>query len=798
MFGQKKIKGFFILISAGLMLASAQSKAATLPLPLATQLSMNSYKLPPAVVGDGSGWLVTVTMYISNVGEETVTDICPSSDLDFIGSGKAIRSTGPIPAYISKLAPGESTLVNWSYRIFGEVGDSFGFKGTITDGQGRIYYSSTKPGSIEEITVFASPHTRYKGKSQTCGWDLEQGYWYLRIDVYNWSSDWIQKIEILPDDQSQYRLDFEMSDNWGCFDWKWDYVFNCRSWWWGIKAEAVVVPPPSDGNAGVAPNGGHNYFTLYLSKIPEPGTHTFTVNLYNPGGELLKTETVNVGVVSVKDRKELEALDPVAFVKESSARIIFSNSTAARGILVAYTKDGTRPVAPTNGLPYDVGQSINNSTKVAFVGYHFPGTINFIERDNLEVGIEYKVRIFPCDEHYNYSFGSDPSDEGINIKPVEAPVKYSYSFGVTSLSNVTLYPGIGYLSSYNYNRVLGIQAGDTDELWRPLTQQGNSQRAPILIPRSTDAELVGYSADDKGFAYGFYGTTGETLPGWPVDLSAYTERFVVAPNVQIYKYSNPDFQKTYPADTDVAFFYSANSSNTNNKVIAVDATKGDVLWVFNINEAYKVGSISQQPMVDYRYNRLYFPADSNGGTQDSLWAISSLDGSLLWSTKLGDVTNPLTAWDGKIYASTSGGTLYAVDAQSGEVIWSFNLTGNVVDLIFVEFRDPMKNTLFVSTDDGYVWAIKDAGSSAKELWRTPIESPTSVMEHLLCERIWVGSGNGQLYELDINTGAVLTSIDLQSGQIGIPSLDISDPFDPTLIANTENGGLKLIDVPLSK
>jgi outer membrane protein assembly factor BamB len=108
-----------------------------------------------------------------------------------------------------------------------------------------------------------------------------------------------------------------------------------------------------------------------------------------------------------------------------------------------------------------------------------------------------------------------------------------------------------------------------------------------------------------------------------------------------------------------------NASNYGTKLYAIDATTGTVAW-----GPIELGGTYYWSGICYENERV-FAINGDG----LLRAFNANNGSLIWSIKLPNqysFSTPPVAYKGVIYTdgSGSGGTLYAVSAQSGAVLWT--------------------------------------------------------------------------------------------------------------------------------
>ncbi|MFC6943039.1 PQQ-binding-like beta-propeller repeat protein [Salinirubellus sp. GCM10025818] len=95
-------------------------------------------------------------------------------------------------------------------------------------------------------------------------------------------------------------------------------------------------------------------------------------------------------------------------------------------------------------------------------------------------------------------------------------------------------------------------------------------------------------------------------------------------------------------------------------------------------------------------------------------ALDPEDGTERWRADVGPVSSsPVADGEGRCYVGTRDGGLVALDAGTGEVAWSYDLFGEVVELTF---RLP---TLVAGTTAGEVYALYDS-DGPRELWRRKV------------------------------------------------------------------------------
>jgi polyvinyl alcohol dehydrogenase (cytochrome) len=124
----------------------------------------------------------------------------------------------------------------------------------------------------------------------------------------------------------------------------------------------------------------------------------------------------------------------------------------------------------------------------------------------------------------------------------------------------------------------------------------------------------------------------------------------------------------------------------NGNMYALDASSGQPLWTFNINDPHpndRGGFPGIQSSAAVANDTVYF-----GGADANVYALDAHDGTMVWKTSLGDpdtsvegahVWSSPAVFNGKVYVGKSShldapcvrGALYALDASSGMEVWRF-------------------------------------------------------------------------------------------------------------------------------
>ncbi len=294
----------------------------------------------------------------------------------------------------------------------------------------------------------------------------------------------------------------------------------------------------------------------------------------------------------------------------------------------------------------------------------------------------------------------------------------------------------------------------------------------------------GTGAANSGSLYFVEADSGST--NWQVTLTG-ADQFQAAPAAQVRQWSDAAFQAAYTGD--VIFAPTLNtvppSQNTNNKVFALDASTGAVLWTFSPT----MDGVQGMPYVDYSRDRIYVTscdgsADCKSGTQQSLWVIKTVDGEGVLkgqarscpacTTPKGIKTSPTLSYNGQtLYVGDNAGTLYAINAGLLTVKWSLALTPAGTTVVGFVWEDYVTTgRLYFAASDGTVRCLQDNGTSGSACagWTSPSGSFTGTPLEL--GKLFVGSWDpagpvgqkGQLNQINLTTGALENTVVVGNGE----------------------------------
>lgn len=234
--------------------------------------------------------------------------------------------------------------------------------------------------------------------------------------------------------------------------------------------------------------------------------------------------------------------------------------------------------------------------------------------------------------------------------------------------------------------------------------------------------------------------------------------------------STPSFYAA-PAPTDDGQVLLSGYDNT---LYSLDAATGAQNWSFAGASNRYVGA----PLVTE--NAIYAP-----NTDGRLYALDH-NGHPLWSEPF-QSANPLWAApayrDGVLYLAAMDHTLYALNAQNGQVRWRTALGGAMVDTPTLSADG---TTLYVGTFANEVVAV--ATQDGQVQWRTRTDGWVWASPVLRDEVLYVGDLSGKFYALDTTQGAIIWTIQPDGPITGAPLVT-----DQGLYLATEAGTLYAVD-----
>jgi outer membrane protein assembly factor BamB len=307
--------------------------------------------------------------------------------------------------------------------------------------------------------------------------------------------------------------------------------------------------------------------------------------------------------------------------------------------------------------------------------------------------------------------------------------------------------------------VVAAHTRDGGESWRrdftPVTLG-----KPLPFHRSEDDVPILVVGGSDGFIYGLNQTNGATL--WSRSLRRLTcgaDSLSAAPVVQLRSLSDSKFQVAVAGDVVIVGTDYGCSITTANKVFAVAANTGNVLWTHNATAPYQYDRFTGL-VVDYLRNRVYATAykTDESDTRDTVIALNTLTGARLWGRDYGRIESEPVLANGGIYVASTSGTLYKVNPTNGTTIWAVtNLSGSA-QITLPPVFDETTSRIYVVDTDGTLHAFLDICTGVTNVWNSNISgnlatAPPGLLSRANAPKLYLGTGTGRIYQLNAVTGA---------------------------------------------
>jgi len=409
----------------------------------------------------------------------------------------------------------------------------------------------------------------------------------------------------------------------------------------------------------------------------------------------------------------------------------------------------------------------------------------------------------------HFSFGSSATATLTTGAGGGASKRWSYKTAAVALAPPGLIPAVTVVAPSNDNIVHSMNASTGARNYQPggavgttggavqtrpaVVSQGDNSVAdcdPVTLGNQPcDAVFVG---SNDGRVYAFNATTGQQfwvtpVPGAVGSLVAVGGIIQGGIAVQLKKYANGGFTPT----SDLVYVGTRELSATANKVYALNANTGAIVWTFTPGN---MDAVNSTPVVDYANNVIWVTSLSNVGAQPSLWKINSVTGAGISNFSLGDISgSPTLNFDNRVvYAVKDDGDLVAVRNDIAVCANTFATgatsgTGFPIPVAVAAMDDRVfytTTTAGASTVRKVRFAynpacggetfVADAGytnPSGIGTLSTPIINPLGATP--ATRFVYAGSSDGNLYKIDPVSGGVLLSRTVNAGfTIGDPSLDV--------------------------
>ncbi|SHE41254.1 Beta-barrel assembly machine subunit BamB [Modicisalibacter ilicicola DSM 19980] len=339
-----------------------------------------------------------------------------------------------------------------------------------------------------------------------------------------------------------------------------------------------------------------------------------------------------------------------------------------------------------------------------------------------------------------------------------------------------------------------------DERWDQDVGDGLGTARYPITPTLDDGRL--FVADQSGLLRAIDAENGETR--WEVALDAPVSSGLTAVagrvylgtrNGEVLALDQEDGEEIWRSrvSSEVLAAPQANRSllvvqSVDGAVTALDRESGEERWVYTTNQPALTLRGTGTPRV---IEQVTFAGFANGRVA----TLDNRSGQSLWDLRVAvpqgrsevdrlvDLDGqPLLTRDGRLYVTSYNGRLLALEATSGEILWSREMSSYLTPLL-------VGDTLFTVDEASHVLAL-DA-LSGRLLWESDalegrwLTAPAFVDGHIA-----LGDYEGYLHLLDADDGAIAGREDLGGDGISLPLL----ADEGRLYIMTNDGELSAFDV----
>lgn len=369
----------------------------------------------------------------------------------------------------------------------------------------------------------------------------------------------------------------------------------------------------------------------------------------------------------------------------------------------------------------------------------------------------------------------------------------------TDLAAPSLFPGSVIVVGSGTNLLFGIDPNTGLRKYPPISLGGPvDSRSPIID--AADSSLgsnVIYVADNDGLVYAVATDTGQIL--WVVNPTGATttNNFVGSSSVQLKSLSGPSFTPTH----DLVVLGTNNATTTKaNQIVALDGNNGTNIWTLTGNSGISpLDVVTSTPLIDYVNGAIWMTSHSAcGTTQPSLWKLSSNSpGGVLFSAALGDMdVSPSLTFSSDVLFTANGGytlnagvcsvgnsTLFAIDPVTGATLNTFTpavADGATVGFpLVLGFQSPY-TIVYSGAANVHIVQYDKAANKFTSLFTIPIAAPSAPIGDSNLSKVYVGSSDGFIHEIDLPTGTDDFKMYVNTINVGSPAIIGNVSLDLTL------------------
>lgn len=201
----------------------------------------------------------------------------------------------------------------------------------------------------------------------------------------------------------------------------------------------------------------------------------------------------------------------------------------------------------------------------------------------------------------------------------------------------------------------------------------------------------------------------------------------------------------------------ANAANTNHINTTGPTNPITVRWTFET----EVNDFEAGPVVVN--GTVYFGTQNIRDNEGTLYAVDAWTGEERWTfqSPSGNYPDNIAVFRNTVYISTYNGKVYALDAANGDPFWEFSTEGRPLGLtvanrtLYVTSKGPRSGS---GWPEGRVYAL--GGLRGEPRWAFTTEAPPSGSAAVKGDTVYVSTWRGNVTALDTESGAVNWNVDV--------------------------------------
>jgi outer membrane protein assembly factor BamB len=173
--------------------------------------------------------------------------------------------------------------------------------------------------------------------------------------------------------------------------------------------------------------------------------------------------------------------------------------------------------------------------------------------------------------------------------------------------------------------------------------------------------------------------------------------------------------------------FVASSSTFHPFLRAIDRCTAQIKWTFSASAPVQAAPVLQVDTATSTVVAVYL-WDTSGRLYNLDPSTGKVAADFIVFEAAGPTANeaaPALGDDGTLYVGASDGNLYAIDADTGTVRWTFETDGPILSSPALA-KDGTNTTIVFGSNDGHVYRVIDNGSSGIEAWRYPPEGTAAL------------------------------------------------------------------------